>query len=69
MELPEVLIKIKSSITSNKFKSAIKYLLCGRETFKDEPLFQYVILNNYMNLKLRIDLYHRIILLYNLIYL
>ncbi|CAH1732771.1 unnamed protein product [Aphis gossypii] len=46
MELPEVLLKIKSSITSYKFKSALKYLLCGRETFKDEPLFQVQDENN-----------------------
>jgi len=66
MEFPEVLMKIKSSITSHKFKSALKYLLRGRKTFKDKPLFQYVVLNNYINLKLRIDFYHKIILFYDL---
>jgi len=46
MELPEVLMKIKNHITLHKFKLALKYVLCGRETFKDEPLFQYVVLSN-----------------------
>ncbi|CAI6344316.1 unnamed protein product [Macrosiphum euphorbiae] len=40
MEVPDVLMKIKSYITSHKFKSALKYVLRGRYTFKEEPLFQ-----------------------------
>lgn len=40
MELPEVLMKIKSYIISHKFKSALKYVLRGRYTFEEEPLFQ-----------------------------
>lgn len=48
MELPDVLMKIKSYISSHKFKLALKYVLRGRETFKDEPLFQYVLLINFV---------------------
>jgi len=51
MELPEVLMKIKSYIISHKFKSALKYVLRGRYTFEEEPLFQYVVLINYICLK------------------
>ncbi|XP_060833475.1 condensin complex subunit 1 [Rhopalosiphum padi] len=40
MELSEVIMKIKSCITSHKFKSALKYVVRGGETFKDEPLFK-----------------------------
>jgi len=57
MELSEVIMKIKSCITSHKFKSALKYVVRGGETFKDEPLFKYVVLINYIYLKLRVDLY------------
>jgi len=51
IELPDVLMKIKSYITSHKFKAALKYVLCGRYTFKEESLFQYVVLVNYVCLK------------------
>lgn len=43
IELPEVLNKIKCFITLRKFELASKFLLHGRETFKDEPLFKYVL--------------------------
>jgi len=43
MELNEVLIKIKRLTTLCKFKAALKLILCGRKTFKEEPLFKYVL--------------------------
>lgn len=43
MELHEVLMKIKCLITIHKFKIALKFMLRGRETFKDELLFKYVL--------------------------
>lgn len=43
MELHEVLMKIKCFITLHKFKVALKFVLRGRKTFKDEPVFKYVL--------------------------
>jgi hypothetical protein len=43
VDLPEILNKIKRLITLHKFKLASKFLLHGRATFKDEPLFMYVL--------------------------
>jgi len=54
IELLDVLMKIKSYITSHKFKLALKYVLHGRETFKDESLFQYVVFINYVYYTLKI---------------
>lgn len=51
MELSDVLMKIKSSITSHKFKSALNYVLRARHTFEEESLFQYVVLIKYVCLK------------------
>jgi len=43
MELYEVLMKIKRLTTLHKFKSALKLILHGKETFKEERLFKYVL--------------------------
>jgi len=50
MELFEVLMKIKRLIILHKFKAALKLILYGRETFKTEALFRYVM---YLTIKLK----------------
>lgn len=45
MELPEVLMRIKSYVNIQKFNAAFKLILRGKETYKDEPLFKYVLSN------------------------
>lgn len=43
MELPEVLMRIKSYVNIQKFNAAFKLILRGKETYKDEPLLKYVL--------------------------
>lgn len=43
MELPDMLKKIKHFIIQSKFNSAIQLIQRGKESFKDEPLFKYVL--------------------------